>query len=1001
MNSVRQPPASRQASARKAFTPPTVSLAVWRLKRMWVSHLIVLLGALALVGLVCAIPLLTEVTAAASFADKMINTPETDTLTVFYTTNTYSHQQQNDYQRRLTTAFQRIVPGYPIGAAQPAHLSSQSITVVSGIGRRPAIVSLQAFSAQVMGRELALVGGRMPDAASSNLEVLVPHDVATAQHVVVGAQLAIALDPSAPQQQVLARVVGIMSSSDAELQPRNQTVSGRAAQYQLITTTEAIDAMDARHFAWQQLAQAHAFEGPHGEQIPFWQVDWSHRLDFSTLSTQQVEAIVQSPSDRVMSELTAVFAQVTGSDDVFVYSPAFDAVTHFKQRLVGAQVISVLLVCVTMGLALVYLTLTTDTLVERQRNLIALLRSRGATRRQMTGFLSILCFVLVVVTGGLGPFVGVALAALTAYELLPTQRAGAITQITGDVLQAGLHVWPYAAVASLIILVTLVRAARRTASLDVLAARRMLAEDAQTHSYWQRYHLDVVSATLGFACYGVLLVTIHLVNERPPDVAASIRLALAPVALVAPVFLAIAVASATARLFPIFIQHVQRVVSRTVLAPVHLAFSQLGRAAPQAIAVITLFTFAISYLCFALAAEATIPLNVQLAARYRAGADFSGGLPISPGSAVTAATWSETYERIPGVLSAAVGYRVRVLLSGSAKSTGEGVQIAAVDAERFGTTALWPDNHQQPRVAALMQLLITHRRDASEGGSLAAIVDDVAWSSLHLSPGATFTLPASPTDTTPLRFVVVAHVATIPTMYAARQGSGGMIVDLASYSQAVQAQTGAQPVPNFIWLRTRDDAASLQAVRTALRQDDLRLRDLRLDGDVSLPVADRRALELALESDLLYVGIRGMVILGALAALVLAMIGGAVTIWRALSDQAPALAVLRGMGLSSQGLFGVLFCEQVVVTLVAAITGVLLGILLAMVTLPLLPDLVFSSSMGGMLDAGGPPPTVSIPWSSIAAVIGGLLLAASIGAGIAAQLVARGSASRLLLLSEN
>src|SRR5207244_6225411 len=113
------------------------------------------------------------------------------------------------------------------------------------------------------------------------------------------------------------------------------------------------------------------------------------------------------------------------------------------------------------------------------------------------------------------------------------------------------------------------------------------------------------------------------------------------------------------------------------------------------------------------------------------------------------------------------------------------------------------------------------------------------------------------------------HIPTINDLSASTTNSssvpnGGILVDYQSlasvYGYDFKASSASLPL-NAVWLRTRDDAASLAAVRTSLTKGVLQLS----------PLYDRRELIASLYHDPLYLALIGVMTLGCADALLVAL----------------------------------------------------------------------------------------------------------------------------------
>src|SRR5262249_39219412 len=200
--------------------------------------------------------------------------------------------------------------------------------------------------------------------------------------------------------------------------------------------------------------------------------------------------------------------------------------------------------------------------------------------------------------------------------------------------------------------------------------------------------------------------------------------------------------------------------------------------------------------------------------------------------------------------------------------------------------------------------------------------------------------------------------------------SAGILVDFTTLNAVyMQAHTdgtlsGVSPfVPNSIWLRTADDAASLATVRAALTSGPLSVTNL----------FDRRQTIAAAQSDALHVDLLSVLALGAGTALLLALVGILLGSWLSARSRLTSFALLRALGSEPRQLASVLLWEQGIVYGLALGLGVAIGFVLAAAVLP---AIIFTSgTFQQIIDALDVPPIQTvIPWPAVGAILGGLVL---------------------------
>jgi len=231
--------------------------------------------------------------------------------------------------------------------------------------------------------------------------------------------------------------------------------------------------------------------------------------------------------------------------------------------------------------------------------------------------------------------------------------------------------------------------------------------------------------------------------------------------------------------------------------------------------------------------------------------------------------------------------------------------------------------------------------------------------------------------------------------------NGGILVDYQSlaavYGYDFKASSASLPL-NAVWLRTRDDAASLATVRTSLTKGVLQLS----------PLYDRRETIESLYHDPLYLDLIGVMTLGAATALLLALVGNLIATWLSAQSRLVNFAVLRALGAASPQIASTLAWEQSIIYSTAILLGILFG---AVFSVLVVPRLIFTSvgSSGTSSDLTNnqfyvtqsvPPIQIVIPPMLIIALTV-IVLICVVALGMMIRVVSRPSISQTLRLNED
>ncbi len=951
------PPSTRKTSP----TPPlasTVVLARWRLRNTWGMLLVTGLGMIAAVMLVCAVPLYSQIATTAGLHNVFTATPDSPILSVHATMAAISAPVVQEVRKRIEPIPQEPLAAYLAKGSQFS-IQSQGFQMISPKPKNATDpFTLLGYEMNQAASHTRLLVGRLPQAQSNELEAAITQQTASDLKLHVGSTLLLKFQAYTTVKtdnttqiiidtQMPLHIVGIYAPTiandvfwhGAALSPvvQQQQKPADLLGYSGLVSNEALIAAAVNTIP---TAQKNTSSGVVFSSL-ITDFFWYYRLDAKNLTiTNQND--LQNSLQVAQGRLADNYGKIQNNPD-YPYIENADisgpilstyegpgTLERFSNRVDVALIPVTILMIEVVALILFFISMMAELLVERQSEAIAVLRSRGASRRQVFGSFVTQSLGLGIIAFILGPLLALLAVSLLVLRILGTTGQSALSTITGNPGRTLLLLITYAAIAVVIAILAMSLSTYRAVGFDVLALRR---ESARSHSrsLWQRFNLDIVAVVVALAGYGISLY----LHNLPGLDAQTLVLVQSPLALIAPTFLLLAGILILLRIFPQLLRLGATLATCGRGASAVLALGQMSRAPRQSVRMALLLALASAFAIFSLIFTASQAQRILDVAAYQVGADFSGSIP----NAVTAQDVAHdniALKSIHGVTSVTLGY------TRHANTVGQDVlpvEIRAVDADTFAQSATWSDSSAP--LAPLMRQLSAQRFRAQLSGILPAVVDALTWKRLGLSVGTQFSLDASPaTDTSDgtIPFIAMAEVQHIPTINDSTEAGdsngsplpGGVIVDYRSYEVAYK-QASKQPLPiNYVWLRTSDDAASVANVRNALT---------RATPQVS-PLLDRRAIVDGLSSDPLTLDLIGELALGASTALLLALLGNLLASWLSARNRVTNFAVLRALGTSPRQVASVLMWEQGITYVTALVLGVLFGALLA---LTVIPSLVFTS----------------------------------------------------------
>ncbi len=675
-----------------------------------------------------------------------------------------------------------------------------------------------------------------------------------------------------------------------------------------------------------------------------------------------------------------------------------DTLNQYSSRLEAAQLPVICLSLLMAGMVLFFVSIMADILVDQQEGAIAILRSRGASSRQVFGSLVTQSVGLGIIALIAGPLLAIVVTRLLVHGTLPAGEQGALNLISGNPLQVAWGLRIYALVTVAAAISAMIVAIIRTMRLDVLTVRREAARS--THRpLWQRLHLDIVIAIIALTGYGI---SVYVSSANVLDIHAALLL-LSPLTLLGALCLLLAALLFFLRFFPRFLRSGASLTRSSRGASPLLALAQMSRVPRHSLRLILQLSLATAFAFFTLTCIASQSQRVEDIANFQVGADFSGTIPVN---IITSSHLQEgiaSYAHIPGVLSASVGY-VQEASAGTISQTIP-IDFRSVDAETFAQTGIWPQSYLgSSSFKALMQQLAAQRTAGIAHQLVPAIVDATTWNSLHLSPGAHFALNFSLVDyNNRIDFVAMAEVPHIPTPNSSVGST--VLADYTTFANVYKQKYGSGSdfaVPaNTVWLRTKSDPASLATIRSELgsTQNDLWLN----------PLYDRRAMVNTLYHEPLYLTLIGVLALGATVALLFALVGNLIASWLSVRSRLVNFTVLRALGAEPRQVVSTLTWEQCIIYVTSIVLGALVGAIFSELVVP---ALIFTSvtppagvtsgiTSGEFYVAQSVPPIQVVMPSQLGLALLALIILCIIALVMMAFVVLRSSMSQTLRINDD
>jgi ABC-type lipoprotein release transport system permease subunit len=426
-----------------------------------------------------------------------------------------------------------------------------------------------------------------------------------------------------------------------------------------------------------------------------------------------------------------------------------------------------------------------------------------------------------------------------------------------------------------------------------------------------------------------------------------------------------------------------------------LAFAQVERSPNRYTRMTLLLVLSVGLGLFALTFDASLGQNVYDRVAYGTGADIRT-IQNSSEAGVLSGRISGQIKQLPGVRAITAVYRTQA--STTLDEGDRSLEMLAIDPASFATVAdpvSWRSDYADHSLDSLLGQMrgnLHGKMAGTPGAPIWALISQSYASIQHLKAGDRFALMVAGNSFSLTSFVVGGVVQEFPTLYPQFKPGGFVIVP---YSDVLADVTRETPEtvstfgPNEFWLNVTSPAAQ-PAVVTALNKkaSTLDIASLQVLSD-NLDTAQTNPVS---------AGMRGLLLVGALTAALLAILGSIVQSVLAARQRTTQFAILRTIGMANRQITGLLLGEQVVVYLFGLVGGTVLGLLLTSATLPFLQ---FSDTTVDTTKLGIPAYQLIFNPHNIAIFYAALIVAFVIALVIAARYAANIGLGKALRLGED
>lgn len=941
----RQTTTVQQTHTLPALIPSLLILMV----RRWRQHLVMLLttglGLVVTVTFMCSALLYTQIAISNGLRSEINRAPDNGEVTIGLHPTSLSTTFVRQLQQAIDAQVQQTIGPYMVQGSEftlqtdqfPVHTLTSPSTTFSFNGVNPA----EAQS------HLQLIQGNLPApcnlatcSSKNDIEIALLPETAQALHAQIGSTYTVDMtfwtqaqagQPTLVTWPLKLYVTGIFTIPqndpywhDFGFTP-TATSTDTATNYQALINRDSFIAMLTTVAGQYGTKTTNTAQGV--------TLNWYYHPHTSHMSATQLSVLEQQLANlqaTLNKQAVGSVHNVAPGEAISLQSSLLGAanapglLASFGDRLTLTVVAAMLLTLLIFCMLLLFITMATRLLVEKQADILEQWRSQGASRMWLFKALAVQGGLLNLVALLVGPLLALVVVTDIVTSTFSASDYNALNLISDDPRGTLVNLFICALItACLLLLVQCVVFYR--ASRSKKSSQPVMAQVVRT-TFWRRLRLDeIATGVLLLLCAGAIYIT----YATPAEVRANSLLMLV-ITLSEPFLLASACLLLALRNFP----HLLRFCERFALLDSPVKAPQVDEPAipvpAQAVHTTFLILLATALLVFSQVCATSLETRINEMAAYQTGSDFRG-VPLAAMQHKPIKDVRYAYSHIAGVISAAPGYATPAQSQLPLLNQGQtlAMELRAVDAEAYTSTAIWNPQNSTQSIDDLMRTLIGQRQSVQAQNSVPAIIDEGTASRLHLHNGSSFALKENNLagNNNVITCNVVAIVHHIPTINDDNEQATtpgyiaplGVLVDYQSLATFYQKNFALTPPVNIVWIHTYEDATTLTHVRAALQEPGLYLNQL----------YDRNDMNGQMHSNALYLEFVGLLNIGAISAMFLALIGALIITWRILRSR-----LTNPAAEGTQQKARVLLREQAALYSIAIFSGAMLGVIVSFIAIP-------------------------------------------------------------------
>lgn len=653
------------------------------------------------------------------------------------------------------------------------------------------------------------------------------------------------------------------------------------------------------------------------------EVQWFYALDYYNISVDQLKNLVKT------MESQTKFLRLGGNGEVLL--PAISIFRKYEDR---AKLLKTTLWVLQMPILLMilfYLFMVSQLIIEQEKNEIAVLKSRGASRSQiLRGYIIqglLLGFVAIII----GPLIGLLLCNI----LGASNGFLEFVSRTRLKLSLNLNAYLYSLIGIGVFMITmLIPAVFATGTTIVIHKQKKVRKG--NVSIWKKYFIDIV--LIAISLYGIynyknrqdiLKITGVKGSEIPMD----------PLLFLISTLFILGMGMCFLRVFPYIVKIIFRLGNKLWGPVSYSSLINVSRSDGRDQFIMLFLILTISIGLFNANSARTINTNVEEKVEYNNGADLvllnkwdndapppSMDIPLDP-VIQKPVTYMEPpftqYEKIDGIEKATKVFRKKSAFAQIANKNINNVYVMGIESKAFGETIWFRRSLLSYHINDYLNVMAKDPRAFLVSSSFKKNNGAKVGDSIYIKWG----------ENDYLQGIIYAFVDYWPTFnpYDSQYKNEQQNLVVANLSY-IQAKTRLEPYE--IWVKQSEDATTKQVYDYIEKNN----KELQITN-----IKNTKQNIIEKKNDAMLQGTNGALTMGFIITMVICTIGFLIFWILSIQKRTLQFGILRAMGLKLKDVIGMLIWEQVLVSGTSIFAGLIIGGIASKLFIPLL-QIVYSSA---------------------------------------------------------